>query len=504
MLNKILDKWQIRQNTSMSFIGAVEISDNADSFDVICPSTEKLIFTAKYASLSNHAKILAQAQIEQKIWAKTPAPIRGKVVYQLGLLLKEHTQELAQIMSYEIGKTLKESIGEIQEMIDMADFAVGQSRMLHGLSMHSERPDHRMYEQWHPLGIVSVITAFNFPVAVWAWNAMLAVVAGNVVLWKPSPKAPMTSIFIQKLCALAVDACNAPPIFYLSLVHNNDVKSAIADNKRVPLVSFTGSSVVGRELAATVAARLGKSLLELSGNNASIVTSSANLDLVIPAVLFAAVGTSGQRCTTLRRLYVQKSIMPAVLERLVQAYKQLSVADPWLADSLIGPLIDKNSVKCFKQTILAAKALGGTVHVGGKVIERPGYFVEPTIITAEQDWPILQEEAFVPILYVIPFDNLEQAIDFQNASKHGLSSSIFSNNMQEVERFLSVQGSDCGIANVNMGPSGAEIGGAFGGEKDTGGGRESGSDAWKSYMRRQTCTINWGNQLPLAQGIDFE
>lgn len=503
MLEKLLNNWQIQSNITMAF-GCQINSKSTAKAAVISPSTGQEIFQFNYASPEMHAEIMRSAIQAKQSWVQVPAPVRGQLVFELGLLLRQHKQDLAQAISYEIGKTLQESLGEVQEMIDMADLAVGQSRMLNGLTMHSERVQHRMYEQWHPLGIVAVITAFNFPAAVWAWNAMLAVIAGNVVVWKPSPKAPITSIIIHKLCEQAMANLKVSGVFYLSLLENEQVLQQIAANHQVDLLSFTGSTEVGRKLAATVASRLGKSLLELSGNNASIVCESANLAQVIPAVVFAAVGTSGQRCTSLRRLYVARPLYDEVLSRLAAAYAQLRIGDPWLPESLIGPLIDERSSKHFKQMLITAKALGGEVIAGGEQLPRPGYFVQPAIVKAACDWPILQQEAFVPILYVMPFDDLEEAITEQNNSKHGLSSSIFSQNLAEVELFLSASGSDCGIANVNMGPSGAEIGGAFGGEKDTGGGREAGSDAWKSYMRRQTCTINYGSDLPLAQGINFD
>ncbi len=504
MLEQLLNKWGIAKNTSMAFSSDGEIKSDAHNFTVVNPSTEQVIFSAKYSSKDTHAKIMQAASVAQKEWAKVPAPVRGQLVFELGLLLREFKQDLALAISFEVGKTLTESLGEVQEMIDMADMAVGQSRMLNGLTMHSERPQHRMYEQWHPLGIVAVITAFNFPAAVWAWNAMLAVIAGNVVLWKPSPKAPITSIIVQKICYKAMAKTNVKGVFYLSLLENSEIEPLIAANKQVPLVSFTGSTAVGRKVATSVANRLGRSLLELSGNNASIVCKSADLAQVIPAVVFAAVGTTGQRCTTLRRLYVHAGLYSEVLERLLAAYEQLKIGEPWAPETLIGPLIDENSFKNFRQTLKTAVALGGTVHAGAAKVSTQGYFVNPAIVSAEPDWPILQQEAFAPILYIMPFTELTEAIAYQNQSQHGLSSSIFSQSLKEIEYFLSISGSDCGIANVNMGPSGAEIGGAFGGEKDTGGGREAGSDAWKTYMRRQTCTINYGSELPLAQGINFE
>lgn len=504
MLEQLLKTWDIQPDQVMAFgIESPKIK-GVGTITVNNPSTAKAIYTAQYAKPTTHANIVKAASIAQKQWAKVPAPKRGQLIFELGLLLRQHQKDLALAISYEVGKTLKESMGEVQEMIDMADMALGQSRMLNGLTMHSERSEHRMYEQWHPLGIVAVITAFNFPAAVWAWNAMLAVIAGNVVLWKPSPKAVLTSIIVHKICEQAMAKVGASGVFYLSLLENEQVLPLLAAEPRIPLVSFTGSTAVGRLVATTVAQRLGKSLLELSGNNASIVCQSANLAQVIPAVVFAAVGTSGQRCTTLRRLYVEQSIYHEVIERLTTAYQKLRIGDPWQETTLLGPLIDAQALKSFTDTVATINDLGGTIYAGGKKLARPGYFVEPTIVAAEPYWPIIQKEIFAPILYVMPFTNLTEAIALQNASKHGLSSSIFTENLKEMEQFLSCSGSDCGIANVNMGPSGAEIGGAFGGEKDTGGGREAGSDAWKAYMRRQTCTINYSNELPLAQGIEFE
>ncbi|MGH8308827.1 MAG: aldehyde dehydrogenase family protein, partial [Steroidobacteraceae bacterium] len=390
------------------------------------------------------------------------------------------------------------------EMIDIADFAVGQSRMLYGLSMHSERPQHRMYEQWHPLGVVGIISAFNFPVAVWAWNAFLAAVCGNASVWKPSPKTPLTALAVQRLCNEVMQANKLPPIFQLFIDAGTELATRFVDDPRVALVSFTGSTAVGRKVGERVAARLGKSLLELGGNNAILVDETADLDLAVPAIVFGAVGTAGQRCTTTRRVLVHSARLAELEKRLVHAYEQVRIGDPLEGGTLMGPLIDRAAVERFKAAVAAARAAGAEVLTGGRVLERPGNFVEPTIVRARNDWPIVQTETFAPILYLIPVASLQEAIETQNASAHGLSSAIFTDRLQHAEAFLAASGSDCGIANVNIGTSGAEIGGAFGGEKDTGGGRESGSDAWKAYMRRQTNTINWSRELPLAQGIEFD
>jgi aldehyde dehydrogenase (NAD+) len=407
-------------------------------------------------------------------------------------------------VSLENGKILAEGLGEVQEMIDIADFAVGQSRMLYGLSMHSERPQHRMFEQWHPLGVVGIISAFNFPVAVWAWNAFLAAVCGNASVWKPSPKTPLTALAVQHLANEVMQTAKLPPIFQTFIDAGTELATRFVDDPRVALVSFTGSTAVGRKVGERVASRLGKSLLELGGNNAIIVDETADLDLAVPSIVFGAVGTAGQRCTTTRRVLVHSSRLAELEQRLKHAYKQVRIGDPLEEGTLMGPMIDRNAIEAFKAAVAAAKDAGGEVIYGGNVIDRAGNYVEPTIVRARNDWPIVQKETFAPILYLIPVASLEEAIKAQNASAHGLSSAIFTDRLQNAESFLSSSGSDCGIANVNIGTSGAEIGGAFGGEKDTGGGRESGSDAWKAYMRRQTNTINWSRHLPLAQGIEFK
>lgn len=437
-------------------------------------------------------------------WRMRPAPKRGELVRRLGELLRHHKESLGELVSLEMGKIRAEGLGEVQEMIDVCELAVGLSRQLHGLTIASERPNHRMIEQWHPLGPVGIVTAFNFPVAVWAWNAALAAVCGDTCVWKPSPRTPLCSLAVQTLCNRAMDEHDAAGVFSLA-TGGADVGGWMADDPRFPLVSFTGSIEVGRTVATRVAQRLGRSLLELGGNNAIIVLDDADVDLVVRAVTFGSVGTAGQRCTTTRRLFLQRKIAPQVIERLIRAFGSVSMGDPLDPRTLVGPLVGPASVARYAAAIEAAKSQGGKVLCGGKVLDRPGYFVEPTLIqaTTHDAFPIAWEETFAPILYVFLVDDLEGAIAAQNAVPQGLSSAIFTDSVRASERFLSAAGSDCGIANVNLGTSGAEIGGAFGGEKDTGGGRESGSDSWKTYMRRQTCTINGGKDLPLAQGVEF-
>jgi aldehyde dehydrogenase (NAD+) len=403
-----------------------------------------------------------------------------------------------------MGKIKPEGDGEVQEMIDIADFAVGQSRVLYGLSMHSERPEHRMFEQWHPLGVVGIISAFNFPVAVWAWNSFLAAICGNVSVWKPSPKTALCAVAVQKLCNRVLERHGLPGIFQLFIDGGTELATRFVEDRRVDLVSFTGSTAVGREVGKRVAARLGKCLLELGGNNAIIVEEHANLDLAVPSIVFGAVGTAGQRCTSTRRVFVHQSRQAELERRLRDAYGQVRIGDPLAAGTLMGPLIDAAAVQRFEAAVAAAVAAGGRLVIGGRRLDRPGFFVEPAIVVASHDAEIVRTETFGPVLYLIPYSDLDAAIRMHNEVAHGLSSAIFTDRLQAAERFLSATGSDCGIANVNIGTSGAEIGGAFGGEKDTGGGRESGSDAWKAYMRRQTCTVNWSRELPLAQGINFD
>ncbi|NRB72154.1 MAG: aldehyde dehydrogenase family protein [Xanthomonadales bacterium] len=474
------------------------------SFASINPTTGEPIGTIWAASKADYEKVMETAVALKKEWASVPAPQRGEAVRLCTEALRTHKDALGSLVALEMGKIKAEGDGEVQEMIDIGDFAVGQSRMLYGNTMHSERPLHRMYEQWHPLGIVGVISAFNFPVAVWAWNAFLAAICGNITVWKPSPKGALCGIAVQRICNEALQAGGFPPIFLSFVEDGAELAERFVDDRRVDLMSFTGSTAVGREVGARVAARMGKCLLELGGNNAVILDRSADLKMAIPGIVFGAVGTAGQRCTTTRRLLVQEDILDEVQSALVNAYGQVRIGDPNDPDTLMGPLTDAASVARFEQAVADAQAAGGEVLTGGKRLERAGFFVEPTVIAAQNDWQVVQTETFAPILYVISFKDLDEAIAMQNAVAQGLSSSIFTNDLRSAERFLAATGSDCGIANVNIGTSGAEIGGAFGGEKETGGGRESGSDAWKAYMRRQTNTINWGSELPLAQGIKFD
>jgi aldehyde dehydrogenase (NAD+) len=447
--------------------------------------------------------VLASACAAAEAWRDVPAPRRGGAVRRYADLLREQKDALGTLVTLENGKIKAEGDGEVQEMIDIADFAVGQSRMLYGKTLHSERPSHRMYEQWHPLGVVGVVTAFNFPVAVWAWNAMLACVCGNAVVWKPSPKTPLCALAAAHLANRVVAELDLPPIFGLT-VGGNELGQSLAADPRVALLSFTGSSRVGEQVAGTVSARFGKVLLECGGNNAVIVADDADLDLVTPAVVFGAVGTAGQRCTTTRRLIVQRSRIDEVLSRLTDAYGQVRIGDPLDARTLMGPLIDRGAVDGFNQAVGEARAAGAAVVYGGRAIGGDGCYVEPTLVTGiDNANPLVQRETFAPVLYVMPYDTIADAIAQNNGVRQGLSSALFTQSVRTAEAFLAASGSDCGIANVNIGTSGAEIGGAFGGEKETGGGRESGSDAWQAYMRRQTNTINWGRDLPLAQGIRF-
>lgn len=469
-----------------------------------CPATGKKLAEIATCTMDDYEQVMIRAQQAALAWKQVPAPKRGEIIRQIGQALREHKDSLGSLVSLEMGKSKQEGDGEVQEMIDIADFAVGQSRMLYGHSMHSERPNHRMYEQWHPYGIISVISAFNFPVAVWSWNAFLAAICGNVTLWKPSAKTPLCAVAVQHICNSVLKANHCPEIFSLIIPQSHEVVEKMVSDKRIPLVSFTGSTAVGKEVAAKVAARLGKTILELGGNNAIILDESADLRLAIPAIVFGAVGTAGQRCTTTRRLFVHESKYQDVVDKLQHAYKQVTIGDPLDTKNLMGPLIDQQAVEQFKKAIDRIKQAGGEIVFGGESIDQQGCYVQPTLVChVKNDWEIVQEETFAPILYVMSYRTLEEAIELQNAVPQGLSSALFTQNLKHAERFLSASGSDCGIANINIGTSGAEIGGAFGGEKETGGGRESGSDSWKAYMRRQTNTINWGDELPLAQGIRF-
>lgn len=467
------------------------------------PATGELLARVQNCPEVGYDRLVTEAQQVQVAWRMVPAPKRGEIVRLIGQALREQKDALGTLISLEVGKIKAEGDGEVQEMIDMADFAVGLSRMLYGQTMHSERAHHRMYEQWHPLGVVGVITAFNFPVAVWAWNAFIAAVCGNTVLWKPSPKAPLCAVAVQHLCNRVLEAAGYPGVFALFTTDRVELADRMVRDERVPLISFTGSVPVGRHVAEVVGHRLGRSLLELSGNNAIIVDETADLELATRAILFGAVGTAGQRCTSTRRLIVHESQYAKLIPRLLSAYAQVMIGDPQQPEVLMGPLIDRAAVDGYRRALEEVTKEGGEVLCGGHVLDRPGHFVEPTIVRAENHWDIVQRETFAPILYVMTYRTLDEAIRMQNAVSQGLSSAMFTTHLRHSEAFLSATGSDCGIANINIGTSGAEIGGAFGGEKATGGGREAGSDAWKAYMRRQTTTINWGTELPLAQGITF-
>jgi len=467
------------------------------------PGNNQLLAKIPSLAVSHLDEILEVAQEAFLLWRGTPAPKRAELVRLIADQLRLHKDQLGTLVSLEMGKSKQEGDGEVQEMIDMADFALGQARMLYGKTMHSERIDHRMFEQWHPLGIVGVISAYNFPVAVWSWNAFIAVICGNTVVWKPSPKTPLCALAIQEICDQVITENDFPRVFTSIVSQCPEVADTLVEDKRVALLSFTGSTEVGRQVSTKVNKRFGKCLLELGGNNAAIIDESADLVLAVPGVVFGAVGTAGQRCTSLRRLLVHEKLYDKFLMKLKNAYQQITVGDPLDQKNLMGPLIDQNAVNNYQAAIAQVKALGGNIVFGGQVIDQPGNYVEPALVEAKPHWDIVNQENFCPILFVMPFNNIDQAIAINNQVDHGLSSAIFTKNIKLAERFLSCYGSDCGIANVNIGTSGAEIGGAFGGEKHTGGGREAGSDAWKAYMRRQTVTVNWSNDLPLAQGIEF-
>ncbi len=482
-------------------------SANAEKREIYSPVDGKLIGTVSFTTEEEYKTVIAKAEEAFLIWRKMPSPKRGEIVRQYGNLLREYKEPLGKLVSYEMGKSLQEGLGEVQEMIDICDLAVGMSRQLNGLTMHSERPNHRMYEQYHPLGIVGIISAFNFPVAVWSWNSMIAAVCGDVCIWKPSEKTPLSAVACQNLMAKILKENNLPEGLFSLINGDYKVGEWMSHDERIPLVSATGSTRMGKAVGTALAQRFGKALLELGGNNAIILSENANLDLAMIGVVFGAVGTAGQRCTTTRRLIIHESLYEQVKEKLVKAYAQLTIGNP-LTGNLVGPLIDKAAVSAYLNAIEQVKAEGGNVLCGAEVLSGEGYesgcYVKPTICEANNSFKIVQAETFAPILYIMKFKTIDEAIALQNGVKQGLSSSIFTNNMQESEQFLSAWGSDCGIANVNIGTSGAEIGGAFGGEKETGGGRESGSDSWKAYMRRQTNTLNYGKELPLAQGIKFD
>ncbi|WP_194777163.1 L-piperidine-6-carboxylate dehydrogenase [Pararhodonellum marinum] len=507
-IETVLKRLGIEETNKGTSTGSEWMDTGADYITSFSPVDGKPIGKVQVTHRQAYEAVIGKAEEAFKVWRKMPAPARGEVVRQIGNALRDRKEDLGKLVSYEMGKSYQEGLGEVQEMIDICDFAVGLSRQLYGLTMHSERPGHRMYEQWHPLGIVGIISAFNFPVAVWSWNTMLAWVCGDVCVWKPSEKAPISALACQYIAA-EVFKSNGLPEGISSLV-NGDYKVGeyLSKDGRVPLVSATGSTRMGKKVGEAVGARLGRSLLELGGNNAIIITENADLDIAIRGALFGAVGTAGQRCTSTRRLIVHKSVFGVVKERLASAYGKLVIGNPLDEKNHVGPLIDKDAVEMYLKAIDKVKQEGGKEIVEGGVLSGSGYasgcYVKPCIFEAENHFEIVQHETFAPILYLIPYEDLDEAIAYHNGVPQGLSSAIMTTNMREAEQFLSAAGSDCGIANVNIGTSGAEIGGAFGGEKETGGGRESGSDSWKAYMRRQTNTINYSTQLPLAQGIKFD
>ena len=481
---------------------------NGEVIDSFSPVDGSKIATVKVTTAADYNSVVEKAHDAFIFWRTVPSPKRGEIVRQLGDALRSDKEALGTLVSYEMGKSLQEGFGEVQEMIDICDFAVGLSRQLYGLTMHSERPSHRMYEQWHPLGIVGIISAFNFPVAVWSWNAALALVCGNVCIWKPSEKTPLTGIACQKIIAGVLATNDIPEGVSNLIIGNSTIGELMTNDSRIPLISATGSTRMGKAVGAAVGARLGKSLLELGGNNAIIISEHADLDMSLIGAVFGAVGTAGQRCTSTRRLIIHESVYDSFQAKLIKAYGQLRIGDPLDQNNHVGPLIDKGAVAAYLSSIEKCKAEGGNFVVEGGVLQGENYesgcYVKPCIAEVENNFKIVQHETFAPILYLIKYKTLDEAIALQNGVPQGLSSAIMTLNLREAEQFLSNQGSDCGIANVNIGTSGAEIGGAFGGEKETGGGRESGSDAWRAYMRRQTNTINYSHTLPLAQGIKFD
>ena len=503
---EILKNLGIKENNMGACAGPNDWNNTTSEgkIDSINPSTGRLIASVYQCSTDDYNNVIKKSSDAFQEWRQVPAPERGQLVRKMGDALRDYKDSLGSLVSMEMGKIKAEGDGEVQEMIDIADFAVGQSRMLYGKTMHSERVRHRMYEQWHPLGIVGVISAFNFPVAVWSWNAFIAAICGNTTIWKPSSSTPLCAIAVQNICNEVLSQNNAPNIFSTVIGRGSSVGEALINDSNVPMVSFTGSTKMGRHVSETISKRFGKTILELGGNNCIIVDETADLDMVVPAICFGAVGTAGQRCTSTRRVIAHESIFDELKDRLINAYSQVKLGDPLSNDTLMGPLINDNAVSDYENAIKKAKNSGGEIIFGGEVLNGDGHFVQPTMIKAENEWDIVQEETFSSILYLISYRDLDEAIEMHNDVPQGLSSAMFTLNIQNAEKFLSSIGSDCGIANINIGTSGAEIGGAFGGEKETGGGRESGSDSWKQYMRRQTNTINWGTDLPLAQGIKFD
>ncbi len=468
------------------------------------PVDGKTIANVTTTTKEQYEEVVNASQEAFKVWREMPAPQRGEIVRQIGDKLREFKEPLGKLVTYEMGKIYQEGLGEVQEMIDICDFAVGLSRQLYGLTMHSERPNHRMYEQWHPMGTVGIISAFNFPVAVWSWNAMIAAVCGDTMIWKGSEKTPLCGIAIQKIVAKVLKENDLPEGIFCLVTGDREVGEWMTEDERIPLISATGSIRMGKEVAKVVGGRLGKTILELGGNNAIIVSENADIEMAIRATVFGAVGTCGQRCTSTRRLIIHESVYDQFKERLLSIYENVNIGNPLEPDTLVGPMIDQLAVDAMQNALKQVETEGGKVIFGGEVLDRDGFYVRPAIAEAKNEFEIVQEETFAPILYLIKYKTIDEAMSYHNGVKQGLSSAMFTLNMREAENFLSTHGSDCGIANINIGTSGAEIGGAFGGEKETGGGRESGSDAWKAYMRRQTNTINWSEELPLAQGISFD
>jgi len=501
-MNKdFLSKLHLEPTNSGTSTGIIQF-DSSDYINSFSPVNGELIGKVSITSQADYEKVILAAQKAFLVWREIPAPQRGEMVRQYGEELRKVKDALGRLVSYEMGKSLQEGLGEVQEMIDICDFSVGLSRQLYGLTMHSERPHHRMYEQWHPLGIVGIISAFNFPVAVWSWNAMIALVCGDVCIWKASEKTPLCAVACQKLFAQVLKKNNLPEGISSIITGDSSVGQWLTEDHRIPLISATGSTRMGKKVAATVAGRLGKTILELGGNNAIIITPSANLNLVLTGALFGAVGTAGQRCTSTRRLIIHESIYSEVSNKLAKAYQQIKIGNPLDENNHMGPLIDELAVNTYLQAIESIKKEGGQFIVDGGKID--GCYVKPCIAEVKKDSEMAKTETFAPILYLMKYKTIDEAIEIQNSVPQGLSSAIMTNHLKEAEKFLSCSGSDCGIANVNIGTSGAEIGGAFGGEKETGGGRESGSDSWKAYMRRQTNTINYSEKIPLAQGIKFD
>jgi aldehyde dehydrogenase (NAD+) len=507
-MKDLLERLGIAKLNQGAFRGLDHLECRGETLESISPVDGRVLAAIRQADGEAYGKVAQAAEAAFRLWRDVPAPQRGEVVRRIGDAFREKKDDLGALISLEMGKILQEANGEVRELIDLCDFAVGQSRMLYGLSMPSERPGHRMFEQYHPLGPVGVITAFNFPVAVWSWNAMIALVAGDTVVWKPSSKVPLCAVAAHEIAARVIKDCGFPDgILNLVIGTGEDIGERMASDAKLPLVSATGSVPMGRRVGEIVAARLGRSLLELGGNNAVIVTENADLNLAVRAVLFGALGTAGQRCTTIRRLIVQNSVFKSFKRALIAAYRGVRIGNPLEEGVLMGPLIDAKAVEAMKDALGEIQKEGGKLLYGGEVLSGgiydAGTYVSPCIFEVENHYPVVKKETFAPIVYLIRFETLEQAVGFHNDVPQGLSSSIFTNDLHEAEFFLSSRGSDCGIANVNIATSGAEIGGAFGGEKETGGGREAGSDAWKAYMRRQTCTVNWSGQMPLSQGIKF-